>query len=84
MPSIPSVSPGNVRGLSDKVIGVFEELFGTVVGNEKLTKRGQLHQEAGTKRLEALQHEAKAGKENLKATAAEQGQRSAQKTKESA
>ena len=83
MPSIPNVSPDNVRGLADKVVGVFEEVVGSVVGNERLAKRGQLHQEAGTKRLEALQHGVAATKENVKAASAEQGQRAAQKSKES-
>lgn len=82
MPSIPNVSPKNVKGLSDKVLGVFEEVVGTLFNNERLTKRGQLHQEAATARLEALQHQANATKEKAKAASAEQGQKSAQSVKE--
>jgi uncharacterized protein YjbJ (UPF0337 family) len=83
VPSIPNVSPANVKGLGDKVVGLAEEIVGSVAGNERLTKRGQLHQQAGTQRLEALKHEANAGKEKVKAATAEQGQKSAQAAKES-
>lgn len=82
MPSIPNVSPANVKGLSDKLVGVFEEVAGSLFNNDKLTKRGQLHQQAATERLEALQHSANAAKEKTKAAGAEQSQRSAQNVKE--
>lgn len=84
MPTVPNVSPGNVRGLVGKLAGVYEEIAGTLVGNERLRKQGQLRQEAGTKRLEALRHGARATKQEAKAKTAEHGQRSAQRSKESA
>ncbi|MGH3745653.1 MAG: hypothetical protein ACRDTP_12405 [Mycobacteriales bacterium] len=84
MANVPNVSPRNTRGLLDKLIGVWEEIAGSVLGNDRLRKRGQLHQKAGQERLEALQHGAKATKEEAKAESAERGQRIAQKTKESA
>ena len=82
MPSIPHVSPANVKGLGDKIVGLAEEIVGSVTGNEKLTKRGQLHQQAGAERLEALVHEAKAAAQKTKAATAEQGQKAAQAAKE--
>lgn len=84
MPTVPNVSPGNVRGLVGKLVGVYEEIAGSLFNNDRLKKRGQLHQEAAGKRLDALQHGAKAVKHESRATAAEQGERTAQKSKESA
>jgi hypothetical protein len=84
MPTVPNVSPGNVRGLVGKLVGVYEEIAGSLFNNDRLKKRGQLHQQAADKRLDALQHGAKAVKQETKASAAEQGERTAQKSKESA
>lgn len=84
MPNVPNVSRRNTRGLVDKLVGVWEEIAGSVLGNDRLRERGRLHQKAGTKRLDALEHGARAAKEEAKAASAERGQRVAQKTKENA
>jgi len=80
--SVPSVSPGNARGLGEKLFGVVEEIAGSVVGNDSLKKRGQTLQKAGEKRLSALQHQLNADKEEAKASSSEAAQRSAQRSKE--
>ncbi|HEX7354906.1 MAG TPA: hypothetical protein VF288_08760 [Mycobacteriales bacterium] len=84
MPTVPNVSPGNVRGLVGKLVGVYEEIVGSLLSNDRLKKRGQLHQKAADKRLDALEHGAKAAKHEATATAAEQGERTAQKSKQTA
>ena len=79
--ALPNVSPANVRGLLDKVIGLGEEIVGHLAGNERLTERGRLHQQAGSKRLDALEQGAKAQRQRAKAAAAQVGQRAAQRDK---
>lgn len=80
---IPSIDPRNATGLVDKVVGLGKEIVGTVLGNENLSKAGQIQQEKGTERLKAIQSEAQAQTHQAKAKSAEASQRSAQKTKES-
>jgi hypothetical protein len=83
MPSIPSISPQNVSGLADKVVGVGKEILGTVTGREGIKKSGQLQQEAGAEKLQAIEKELEANAKEGKAKSAEQAQQSAKKSKES-
>ena len=81
MPRIPHVSPKNATGLFDKFIGLYKEVVGTVIDNDKLKKSGQLQQEAGTEKIKAIQAEVEASSHKAKATSAEGAEKSAQRSK---
>jgi uncharacterized protein YjbJ (UPF0337 family) len=80
---IPRIDAKNALGLIDKIAGLGKEIVGSVVGNDRLAKAGQVQQDKGTERLKAVQAEASARKHQTKATAAEQAQKAAQRRKES-
>ena len=79
---LPRIDPKNALGLLDKVVGLGKEILGSVTGQGRLKKAGQVQQEKGTERLKAVQSELEADKHEAKAAAAERAQKSAQKTKE--
>ena len=79
---IPRIDPKNAAGLVDKVLGLGKEVVGTLTNRDRLRKAGQVQQDKGTERLKAVQAEARAETHEAKAAAAEQAQKSAQKTKE--
>lgn len=79
---IPRIDPANAKGLVDKVIGLGKEIVGTVTGQDRLTKAGQVQQEAAAERLKAMQAEVRADAHEAKAGAAQGTQRAAQQTKE--
>jgi uncharacterized protein YjbJ (UPF0337 family) len=79
---IPRIDPKNVLGLVDKVVGLGKEILGSITGQDRLSKAGQVQQEKGTERLKAVQAEADAKAHQAKAKSAGTAQRSAQKTKE--
>jgi uncharacterized protein YjbJ (UPF0337 family) len=79
---IPRIDPENLGGLVDKIVGLGKEVVGTLTGQDRLTEAGQTQQDKGTERLKAVQAELRADVHESKATAAEQAQRAAQKTKE--
>lgn len=79
---IPRIDPQNVVGLLDKTVGLGKEILGNVAGQDRLTKAGQVQQEKGTQRLQAIQSELQADKHQTKAAVAERAQKGAQKTKE--
>jgi uncharacterized protein YjbJ (UPF0337 family) len=79
---IPRIDPKNVAGLLDKVIGLGKEIVGSLTNQERLTKAGQIQQEKGTERLEAIKSQLQADAHQTKAKTAEQAQKSAQSTKE--
>ncbi len=81
---IPRIDPKNAAGLFDKVLGLGQELVGTVTSNQRLTKIGQLRQDIGTEKLKAIAAQAEAETHRAKAKAAESQQASAQKVKEAA
>ena len=81
---IPSISPGNVRGLADKVVGLGKEIAGTVIDDDRLRDNGRTQQEAGSERLKAVQEEAKAKVREGRARTAEMRQHAAQRSKERA
>jgi uncharacterized protein YjbJ (UPF0337 family) len=74
MPTL-NVTPSHLSGLADKVVGVNKELLGSLFGREQLKKSGQLQQEKGTAKLEALQAEAKADTQNAKAKSIDKAQK---------
>jgi uncharacterized protein YjbJ (UPF0337 family) len=79
---IPRIDVKNVLGLADKAVGLGKEVVGSVTGQDRLKKAGQVQQDKGTERLKAVENELRADKHEAKANAAESAQKSAQKTKE--
>lgn len=80
---IPRIDSKNAVGLLSKVVGLGKEIAGSVVGNDRLAKAGQVQQEKGTERLKAVRAQADAAKQQAKSATAEQAQRAAQRRKES-
>jgi hypothetical protein len=81
---IPSISPGNVRGLADKVIGLGKEVVGTLMNDDRIKESGRLQQEAGSERLKAVEEQLKAQAQEGRRQAAEARQRMARRAKEHA
>jgi uncharacterized protein YjbJ (UPF0337 family) len=79
---IPRIDPKNALGLVDKVVGLGKEIFGSVTGQDRIKKAGQVQQEKATERLKAAQSQVEAEAHEGKATAAGKAQKSAQNTKE--
>lgn len=79
---IPRIDPKNALGLADKVVGLGKEILGTVTGQDRLSKAGQVQQDKGTERLKAVRAQAEAESHKTKAAAAGQAQQRAQRTKE--
>jgi uncharacterized protein YjbJ (UPF0337 family) len=70
-----NLTPSHLSGLADKLVGVNKELIGQLFGREQLKKSGQLQQEKGTAKLEALQAEVKADTQNAKAKVIDKAQK---------
>ena len=79
---IPRIEPRNALGLLDKVIGLGKEIAGSLTGQQRLTKAGQVQQDKGTERIKAVQAELAAKVHQSKAATAGRAQRTAQATKE--
>jgi uncharacterized protein YjbJ (UPF0337 family) len=79
---IPRIDSKNLFGLADKVVGLGKEIVGTFVGNDRLSKAGQVQQDKGTERLKAVKSQLEAEQHQANAAGAEQAQRAAQRTKE--
>jgi uncharacterized protein YjbJ (UPF0337 family) len=79
---IPRIDPRNALGLLDKVVGLGKEIAGTAIGQDRLRKAGQVQQDKGSERIEAIRAEVRADAHSVKASAAGQAQRRAQQTKE--
>ena len=79
---IPRIDPKNAAGLIDKIVGLGKEIAGTVTGQDRLRKAGQVQQDKGTERLAAVRAQVEAETHEAKAKSAKQAQRSAQQTKE--
>lgn len=84
MAQIGSIDLNKLRGLGDKVIGLQKEIFGALIGNERLQDEGQAQQERASEELKALRAEAKAEVKEAKAQTLEQKQKVAQRAKENA
>lgn len=79
---IPRIDPKNAWGLADKVIGLTKEIAGTLLGQDRLRKAGQVQQEKADERLAALRAEVEADQHEAKAATAGRAQKSAQRVKE--
>lgn len=79
---IPRIDPKNALGLLDKVVGLGKEIIGSLTGQDRLSKAGQVQQQKGTERIEAIKSQLDAEAHETKAAAAGRAQKSAQKSKE--
>jgi len=57
---IPRISPKNLTGFLDKVIGLGKELVGDVFDNSALVQAGEAQQDKGTEKLKALRAQVEA------------------------
>ena len=71
-----------LRGISDKGIGLVKELAGTVLGRESLQREGEAQQDRASEEMKALRKQAEAKAKEAEADSYEQGQKAAQRTKE--
>ncbi len=78
------IDPENIRGFTDKFLGLGKELVGSIFDNGGLRKEGEAQQKKGTERLRTLQDQVKAEVKEAKAETFERQQKAAQKVKESA
>jgi len=74
---VPHISPDNVLGLAEKVFGLQKEVLGQLLDRESLQKSGQLQQEKGTAKLEALQAQIKAQAQRAKVKSLDKAQQKA-------
>lgn len=79
---IPRIDPKNVLGLVDKVVGLGKEILGTLTGQDRLARAGQVQQEKATERLKAIKSEVAADAHKTQAAAAERAQQTARNSKE--
>lgn len=82
--NLQRIDPAKLRGLSDKVLGLSKEIFGAVIGSERLEDEGEQQQARGTESLKALRKEIEAEEHEAKARALEEKERHAQRNKRSA
>ena len=71
-----------LRGVSDKGVGLAKELVGTLLGNESLQRQGEAQQDRASEEMKALRKQAEAQANESKADTLEQSQRAAQRAKE--
>jgi len=71
-----------LRGISDKGIGLAKELAGTLVGNESLQRQGEAQQDRASEEMKAFRKQAEAQAKEAKADTFEQNQKAAQRAKE--
>jgi len=79
-----SIDLNKLRGIGDKFVGLNKELFGTLIGNDKLQQEGEAQQERAAETLKALRKETEAEAKEAKAEALEQRQKAAQRAKQHA
>jgi uncharacterized protein YjbJ (UPF0337 family) len=78
-----SIDRNQLRGVSDKAVGVAKELFGVLVGSDRWQREGEAQQERAAAELKALRDEVNAEKLDAKAEGFEVEQRAAQRGKAS-
>jgi uncharacterized protein YjbJ (UPF0337 family) len=57
---IPRVSPKNLTGFLDKVIGLGKEFVGDLLNDRSLVQAGEAQQDKGTEKLKALRSQLEA------------------------
>jgi uncharacterized protein YjbJ (UPF0337 family) len=78
---IGTIDLNKLRGVSDKGVGFFKELIGTLLDRDDLVEAGQAQQDKATAKLKALREEAKAQVREAEAEAHEKRERVAQRAK---
>jgi uncharacterized protein YjbJ (UPF0337 family) len=81
---IGTVDVNELRGFTDKVIGLSKEVVGTVIDSQRLQKEGESQQARASETLKALRAQVKAQGHEAKAGVFERQQRAAQRSKERA
>ena len=71
-----------LRGVSDKGVGLAKETIGVVFGNESLQRQGEAQQDRASEEMKALRKQAEAEAKTEKADTLEQNQKAAQRAKE--
>ena len=71
-----------LRGVSDKGVGLAKEAIGVVLGNDSLQRQGEAQQDRASEELKALRKQADAQAKEAKADTLEQNQKAAQRAKE--
>ena len=71
-----------LRGVSDKGVGLAKEAVGVVLGNQSLQRQGEAQQDRASEELKALRKQAEAQAKEAKADTLEQNQKAAQRAKE--
>lgn len=80
--NVGTIDLTQLRGVSDKGVGLVKELVGTLVGNQSLQRQGEAQQERAAEELKALRKQAEAQAKEAKADTYEQSQKAAQRAKE--
>jgi uncharacterized protein YjbJ (UPF0337 family) len=70
-----------LRGLTDKGLGFGKELFGTLIGNDRLQREGEAQQERAAEELKGLRKQVEAQRKQAEADVHEQRQKAAQRAK---
>jgi len=78
---IGTIDLNKLRGLGDKMLGLYKEIAGTLVGNERLEREGEAQQVRATESLRALRSEMKAEAKDAKAELFEKREKAAQRAK---
>jgi uncharacterized protein YjbJ (UPF0337 family) len=70
-----------LRFVADKGFGFWKELFGVMLGNDRLQQEGEAQQERATAQMKSLRREVEAQKHEAKAEIFEQREKAAQRAK---
>ena len=76
-----TIDVNQLRGVTDKGLGLGKEFVGTIIGNERLQREGQAQQERATAELKSLREQIKAQGLKSKADGFEAKERLAQESK---
>jgi uncharacterized protein YjbJ (UPF0337 family) len=80
--NIGKIDLTQLRGVSDKAVGLTKEMVGTLIGNESLQRQGEAQQDRASEEMKALRKQAEAEAKERKADTLETSQRTAQRAKE--
>ncbi len=80
--NVGKVDLNQLRGVSDKGVGLAKELVGTLVGSESLQRQGEAQQDRASEELKAARKQTEAQAKEAKADMIEQKQKAAQRAKE--
>ncbi len=80
--NIGRIDMTQMRGVSDKGLGLAKELVGTLLGNEAMQREGEAQQDRASEEMKALRKQAEAQAKEAKAETFEQNQKAAQRAKE--